>query len=246
MVTQNQIQLNDGLVGIVDSHVEVNFLTLEPAIKYSKAQTGSNTDMITYFNFLLVEKNVKGTRSAYTIMDVLGALGGANRSFSIIIAFFLIPFKYNITATQIYSGLLINYFNQRKKNVFHKHNHAKYRFMNSLSDIPSIDGVFNFFWYVHDRLKSCRLQNCFKFATPCFKWDNFDKVTALMKEFKTMDLELINLIDHDTTKIFQHKIVRVFERDEEFNYKVSEDDSLSDIYYNVTVEDKEKDKLKKI
>lgn len=53
-----------------------------------------------------MEKNIKGTKKAFTIMDVLGAIGGANRSFSIIIAFMLIPFKYNITATQIYSGLI--------------------------------------------------------------------------------------------------------------------------------------------
>jgi hypothetical protein len=54
----------------------------------------------------LVEKNKKGTRKALTIMDVLGALGGANRSFTLILGFLLIPFKYNITASKIYSGLV--------------------------------------------------------------------------------------------------------------------------------------------
>ena len=75
--------------------------------------------------------------------------------------------------------------------------------MDSLTNIPTIDGIFNLFWYIHDKLKKCRLHNCFKFLTSkCFKWDNFDRITALMKEMKTMDLELINLIDHDTTKVF--------------------------------------------
>lgn len=109
LVTQNDIELKDGLLGIVDRSRKINYITLEPSMTYSKAQTGSNKDMITYFNFLLVEKNIKGTKKAFTIMDVLGAIGGANRSFSIIIAFMLIPFKYNITATQIYSGLIKNY-----------------------------------------------------------------------------------------------------------------------------------------
>ena len=45
-----------------------------------------------------------------------------------------------------------------------------------------------------------------------------------------MDLELINLIDHDTTKIFSHKIPLVFERDKEEN-PINEDGSLVDIYH---------------
>ena len=197
-MTMNEVELKDGLVGIVEQSEKVNYLTLEPSMQYSKAQIGSNKDIITYFNFLLVEKNVKGTRKAFSIMDVLGSIGGANRSFGIIIAFFLIPFKYNITATQMYSGLIINYFEQRRKNVFHKHNHKKYAFMKSLKNIHSLDGMFNFFWYAHDFLKQCKLHECFKFSTACvFNWENFDKIAALMREIKSMDLELINLIDHD-------------------------------------------------
>lgn len=45
-----------------------------------------------------------------------------------------------------------------------------------------------------------------------------------------MDLELINLIDHDTTKIFSHKIPLVFERNKEEN-PINEDGSLVDIYH---------------
>lgn len=67
-----------------------------------------------------------------------------------------------------------------------------------------------------------------------------------MKDIKTMDLELINLIDHDTTKIFQHKIPRVFKSKENWHIQISEDDSLSDIYFNNGEQGKEKDKLKKI
>ena len=194
--------LNDGINGLVDVKKPFSYLTLEPDIVYTKAQIGSNANIITYFNFLLVEKTVKGTRRAYSVMDVLGAFGGANRSFGLIIAFLLIPFKYNITATKMYSGLLENYFNQRNTDPHHKHNSDKYKFMSGLSYISSHDGVFNFFWYYHDMLKSCRLNGCFRCFTPCFKWNQFDKTTALMKEIKSMDLELINLIDHDTTKIF--------------------------------------------
>jgi hypothetical protein len=119
-------------------------------------------------------------------------------------------------ASKIYSGLVMNYLNERENNKFHKHNNPKYKFMSSLANIPSIEGTFNFFWYTHDLLKSCKLNKCFKFLTkPCFKWKNFERITTLMKEIKTMDLELINLIDHDTAKIFQHKIPRVFKSKED-------------------------------
>ena len=50
-----------------------------------------------------------------------------------------------------------------------------------------------------------------------------------MQEITEMDLELINLIDHDTTKIFQHKLPLVF-KDENMN--ISEDNSLEDIYHD--------------
>lgn len=110
--------------------------------------------------------------------------------------------------------------------------------MEGLKDIPSWDGTFNCVWYTYDSLKKCKLQKCFKCLTsPCFNWANFDKVTKLMKEIKTMDLELINLIDHDTTKIFQHKIARAMKR-EDMTDAISEDESLSDIYYSITAEDK--------
>ena len=49
-----------------------------------------------------------------------------------------------------------------------------------------------------------------------------------MQEITEMDLELINLIDHDTTKIFQHKIPLVFKDDD---MSISEDQSLQDIYH---------------
>lgn len=194
-------------------------------------------------------------------MDVLGALGGANRSFGLILGFFLIPFKYHIVASKMYSGLVMNYMNEREKNQFHKHNNPKYKFMASLKNIPRLDGTFNFFWYVHDKLKSCRLHNCFKSLTAsCFKWDNFDRITALMKEIKSLDLELINLIDHDTTKVFQNKITGIFDRDTEGEAfkagnhtkhddkdKISEDFSLSDIYYqgNEEAEDKHQESFMK-
>ena len=50
-----------------------------------------------------------------------------------------------------------------------------------------------------------------------------------MQDITDMDLELINLIDHDTTKIFQHKIPIVFKEDD---VSLSEDNSLVDIYHD--------------
>lgn len=50
-----------------------------------------------------------------------------------------------------------------------------------------------------------------------------------MQEITDMDLELINLIDHDTTKIFQHKIPIVFKEDD---ISLSEDNSLVNIYHD--------------
>ena len=117
-------------------------------------------------------------------MEVLGALGGANRAIAMGIAYLLIPFKYNITDTQIFFGLMVNYLHGRKTNSLHKHNHKKYKFMSSLKNISSIDGTFNFFWYLHDSFKICRLHNCFKALTPCFNWENFDQITKLMKDIK--------------------------------------------------------------
>tara|TARA_B110000285_G_C14874477_1_gene490804 strand:- start:467 stop:649 length:183 start_codon:yes stop_codon:yes gene_type:complete len=59
----------------------------------------------------------------------------------------------------------------------------------------------------------------------------------LMKDIKTKDLEMINMIDHDTTKIFEHMIPRVYRRDGS-DINVS-DGSLSDIMHDG--QDKEKD-----
>ena len=178
-----------------------------------------------------MEKNKKGTRKALTVMDVLGALGGANRSFGIIIGFFLIPFKYNLTATQIYFGLMANYVHVKKTKPFHKHNHIKYNFMGSLTNISSINGTFNFFWYLHDKLKTCGFHKCLKAVTPCFNWENFDQITALMKDIKSKDLEMINMIDHDTTKIFEHMIPKIYRRDDT-EIIVSDDGSLSDVQHH--------------
>lgn len=76
-----------------------------------------------------------------------------------------------------------------------------------------------------------------KAVTPCFNWENFDQITMLMKDIKTKDLEMINMIDHDTTKIFEHMIPRVYRRDGS-DINVS-DGSLSDIMHDG--QDKEKD-----
>ena len=50
-----------------------------------------------------------------------------------------------------------------------------------------------------------------------------------MKDIKTMDLELINLIDHDTTKIFAHRIPLVYKEED---MEISEDNSLVDRYHD--------------
>ena len=164
-------------------------------------------------------------------MEALGVVGGAGRGIAVGIAFMLIPFKYHITDTQIYFGLMVNYLHARKTNSFHKHNHKKYKFMSSLKNISSFDGTFNFFWFMHDTFKVCRLQNCFKAVTPCFNWENFDGVTELMVEIKEKDLEMINMIDHDTTKIFEHKLPKIF-KGEGVDLEISEEDSLSDFSHD--------------
>jgi hypothetical protein len=47
-----------------------------------------------------------------------------------------------------------------------------------------------------------------------------------MKDIKSKDLELINMIDHDTTKIFEHYIPRIYRRDGD---DMHDDGSLSDV-----------------
>lgn len=191
---------------------------------YTKPQLSYNAP-VHYLNFMLVEKSVKAGRIAYTMMDVLGDIGGSQEAISICIAFLLIPFTYNMTQTHIYSGLLENYKNNRKNNKTHKHNGKKYAFIREIDKLPS---SFNFQWLVYDMFSSCGLQECIKSVFCCFNWDNFEKLTDLMQEITEMDLELINLIDHDTTKIFQHKIPLVFKDDD---MSISEDHSLQDIYH---------------
>jgi hypothetical protein len=63
----------------------------------------------------------------------------------------------------------------------------------------------------------------------CFNWNNFEKLTELMNDVFEMDLELINLIDHDTTKIYQHRIPQVFKPD---NVEISEDNETGNFYWN--------------
>ena len=50
-----------------------------------------------------------------------------------------------------------------------------------------------------------------------------------MQDLTDMDLELINLIDHDTTKIFQHRIPLIF-KDEDID--ISEENTLLDFYHH--------------
>ncbi len=52
-----------------------------------------------------------------------------------------------------------------------------------------------------------------------------------MNDVVEMDLELINLIDHDTTKIYQHRIPQVFKPD---NMEISEDNDSGNFYWNKT------------
>jgi hypothetical protein len=53
--------------------------------------------LIQYFNFFLVEKNRKGGRIAYTLMDVLGDIGGSLEAITLCLAFLLTPVTYNLT-----------------------------------------------------------------------------------------------------------------------------------------------------
>ena len=83
--------------------------------------------------------------------------------------------------------------------MYHKHNGQNYYFMRNIDKLPS---AFNFQWLMYDKFKTCKLQNCIQEVLCCFDWNRFEKLTSLMSDIKAMDLELINLIDHDTTKIF--------------------------------------------
>ena len=63
---------------------------------YSKPQVGKDKDLIQYFNFFLAEKNRKGGRIAYTLMDVLGDIGGSLEAITLCLAFLLTPVTYNL------------------------------------------------------------------------------------------------------------------------------------------------------
>jgi hypothetical protein len=56
-----------------------------------------NSNLIHYFNFMLVEKTKSGGRTAYSLMDVLGDIGGSSGAISMVIAFLLTPFTYKVT-----------------------------------------------------------------------------------------------------------------------------------------------------
>ena len=80
---------------------------------------------------------------------------------------------------------------------------------------------------LYDLFAKCRLEDCIK-ASTCFNWHKFEKMTELMQYITDMDLELINLIDHDTTRIFSHKIPLVFK---DSDAEISEDDYHSDFMW---------------
>jgi hypothetical protein len=112
----------------MDSSETYNYLVFEAGMQYTKPQFTYNSP-IHYLNFFLVEKNEKAGRIAYTLMDVLGDIGGSKEAISICIAFLLIPFTYNMTQTHIYTGLLQNYRHVQNHDNHHKHNTPKYQFM---------------------------------------------------------------------------------------------------------------------
>ena len=62
--------------------------------------------MIAYFNFYSTEKVRKGVRIAYTLMDVLGDIGGSLEAITLSIFFLLTPITYNLIQTHMYQGLL--------------------------------------------------------------------------------------------------------------------------------------------
>ena len=63
-----------------------------------------------------------------------------------------------------------------------------------------------------------------------------------MKDVKNVDLELINMIDHDTTKVFEYRIPRIYKREGQ-DLQIS-DDSLGSVHYYE--QSQEKTNLKKI
>lgn len=93
----NELELEDDILGLIDSTKHVEYMGMEPGIKYTKARLGGKKNWIHYFNFFLVEKNRKGGRIAYTLMDVLGDIGGSLEAITLCLAFLLTPVTYNLT-----------------------------------------------------------------------------------------------------------------------------------------------------
>ena len=62
--------------------------------------------MIMYFNFNLVEKNMRYIRVAYTFMEAIGEVGGILEFFYVVVSLILTPWTFNITSIQIYNSLI--------------------------------------------------------------------------------------------------------------------------------------------
>jgi hypothetical protein len=81
----------------VDSSVSTTYLNLEAGEIYEKSQTGSNKNFLYYFNLILIPTSKTSNRRVYTVMDVLGSVGGILKVLAGIIAVLLTPFTYKIT-----------------------------------------------------------------------------------------------------------------------------------------------------
>jgi len=65
-----------------------------------------------------------------------------------------------------------------------------------------------------------------------------------MINIKSQDLELINMIDHDATKIFEHLIPGIYRTNDTEMKVINEEGSLSDaLHYEL---DKEKESMKRV
>ena len=84
------------MIGLIATKVVAKYIAYEMGMLYTKPQL-SYSSPVHYLNFILVEKNEKSSRVAYTIMGVLGDIGGSTRAITSIFTLLLVPFTYKAT-----------------------------------------------------------------------------------------------------------------------------------------------------
>ena len=105
-IIQNDIILDDQMLGIYDHPSYIGIIDVEQSLTYIKPNTGSFKGYVYYYNFILSPKSKNFYRISYTFLEVLGQVGGLLECYTIFMAFLLIPFKYNITKIRLLKDYL--------------------------------------------------------------------------------------------------------------------------------------------